>query len=241
MVERHIGLWMLWCGLIRRLGSRGAKVTRKDGFYLKVGKRLFDLVLTVPGFFLISPALAAIALLIKIIQRGPVFFNQIRPGDRGDPFKLYKFCTMADFRDANGELLPDATRLTPFGRWLRSTSIDELPEVWNVLKGDMSLVGPRPLLMQYLERYTPEQARRHKVQPGMTGWAQVNGRNAISWEEKFKLDVWYVDNQTFWLDIKIILMTVKKVFFREGISAEGVATMPEFNPQITQISADLKR
>jgi sugar transferase EpsL len=131
--------------------------------YLKVGKRLFDLVLAVPGFFLISPALAAIALLIKIIQRGPVFFNQIRPGYRGDSFKLYKFCTMADFRDANGALLPDAMRLTPFGRWLRSTSIDELPEVWNVLKGDMSLVGPRPLLMQYLERYSPEQARRDEV------------------------------------------------------------------------------
>jgi lipopolysaccharide/colanic/teichoic acid biosynthesis glycosyltransferase len=141
---------------------------------------------------------------------------------------MIKFRTMTDARDANGELLPDSIRLTSFGKFLRSSSLDELPGLWNVLKGDMSLVGPRPLLMEYLPRYTPQQARRHAVRPGITGWAQVNGRNAISWNQKFKLDVWYVDNQSFWLDLKILLLTVKKVFVREGISAEGEATMPKF-------------
>jgi lipopolysaccharide/colanic/teichoic acid biosynthesis glycosyltransferase len=141
---------------------------------------------------------------------------------------MIKFRSMTDAHDANGELLPDSIRLTTFGKFLRASSLDELPELWNVLKGDMSLVGPRPLLMEYLPRYTPEQARRHEVRPGITGWAQVNGRNAISWEEKFKLDVWYVDNQSFWLDLKILVLTVKKVFVREGISAKGEATMPKF-------------
>jgi lipopolysaccharide/colanic/teichoic acid biosynthesis glycosyltransferase len=161
----------------------------------------------------------------------PVFFVHIRPGLRGRPFKMYKFRTMLDLRDANGNLLPDEQRLTRIGRILRATSFDELPEFWNVLKGDMSLVGPRPLLMEYLERYTPEQARRHDVKPGVTGWAQVNGRNAITWEEKFKLDVWYVDNWNNWLDFKILFLTVLKVLRREGISANNHATMPVFMGQ----------
>lgn len=158
----------------------------------------------------------------------PVFFTQIRPGLKGASFKMVKFRTMTDERGPDGKLLPDAQRLPAFGRWLRATSLDELPELWNVLKGEMSLVGPRPLLMQYLPLYSPEQARRHEVRPGVTGWAQVNGRNAISWEDKFKLDVWYVDNRSLWLDIKILWLTVKKVVVREGISADGEATMPAF-------------
>ena len=166
--------------------------------------------------------------LIKFKLGSPVFFSQVRPGLNGMPFKMFKFRTMTDARDANGDLLSDSERLTRFGSFLRSSSLDELPGLWNVLKGDMSLVGPRPLLIQYLDLYTPEQARRHEVRPGITGWAQVNGRNAISWEEKFKLDVWYVDNQSIWFDIKITLLTIKKVFFREGISAAGEATMPYF-------------
>ena len=158
----------------------------------------------------------------------PVLFTQTRPGLYGKPFRMIKFRSMTDARDANRELLPDAIRLTAFGKFLRASSLDELPGLWNVLKGDMSLVGPRPLLMEYLPLYTPEQARRHQARPGITGWAQINGRNAISWEEKFKLDVWYVDNQSFWLDLKILLLTIKKVFVREGISATGEATMPKF-------------
>lgn len=164
----------------------------------------------------------------------PVLFRQKRPGLNGKPFELLKFRTMRDERDENGGLLPDEKRLNGFGLFLRSSSLDELPELLNVLKGDMSLVGPRPLLMQYLERYTPEQARRHEVKPGITGWAQVNGRNALSWEEKFKLDVWYVDNMSLWFDIKIILLTIWKIIKREGISQPGHATAEEFNPQITQ-------
>jgi len=158
----------------------------------------------------------------------PIFFKQLRPGLKGNPFVIYKFRTMLDLRDENGNLFPDEKRLTTIGKFLRKTSLDELPELWNVLKGDMSLVGPRPLRMEYLDRYTPEQARRHEVKPGITGWAQVNGRNAISWEEKFKLDVWYVDNWNILLDIKIICLTILKVLKGEGISAEGHATMPEF-------------
>ena len=158
----------------------------------------------------------------------PVLFKQVRPGLRGRPFMMYKFRTMTDERDIQGRLLPDEQRLTKLGRFLRSTSLDELPELFNVLKGDMSLVGPRPLLMEYLPLYTPEQARRHEVRPGITGWAQVNGRNAISWEEKFRYDVWYVDNWSFWLDIKILWMTIVSVLKREGISAQGHVTMPPF-------------
>lgn len=160
--------------------------------------------------------------------RLPVFFRQVRPGRDGKPFEMVKFRTMLDAFDAAGNPLPDAQRMTPFGRLLRSTSLDELPELWNVLKGDMSLVGPRPLLMEYLPLYSPEQYRRHEMRPGVTGWAQVNGRNALGWEDKFKLDVWYVDNQSFWLDCKILFLTVKKVLVRDGISADGEVTMSKF-------------
>lgn len=191
-------------------------------------KRLLDLILTIPAFVLLSPVLIVTALLVRITLASPVLFRQLRPGFQGKPFELYKFRTMNNKCDQDGKLLPDAERLTKFGRLLRSTSIDELPELFNVLKGDMSLVGPRPLLMQYLDRYTLEQARRHEAKPGITGWAQVNGRNALTWEEKFKLDVWYVDNQSFWLDIKIIFMTIWKILKREGINQQGQATMEEF-------------
>ncbi|MDZ4161173.1 MAG: sugar transferase [Burkholderiales bacterium] len=191
-------------------------------------KRLFDFVLASVGLLLLAIPLL---LLVRKVRRelgSPVFFTQVRPGMHGKPFKMVKFRSMTSERGPDGHLLPDAVRLTPFGRWLRATSLDELPELWNVLKGDMSLVGPRPLLMEYLPLYSPEQARRHEVRPGITGWAQVNGRNAISWESKFKLDVWYVDNRTLWLDIKVLWQTVKKVVVRDGISAEGEATMPKF-------------
>ena len=191
-------------------------------------KRLLDLSTALFGLILLSPLIFILILLIRQKLGSPVFFTQVRPGLHGKPFKMIKFRTMTDARDADGNLLPDNIRLTAFGRFLRSTSLDELPELWNVLKGDMSLVGPRPLLMEYLPLYTPEQARRHQARPGITGWAQINGRNAISWEAKFKLDVWYVDNQSFWLDLKILALTIKKVFVREGISAEGEATMPKF-------------
>jgi sugar transferase EpsL len=197
-------------------------------FYHRVGKRLFDLLLAVPTLIVLSPLLTVLALLVRAKLGAPVLFRQTRPGLHGKPFTLYKFRTMTDARDAQGNLLPDAERLTPFGRFLRSTSLDELPELWNVLKGDMSLVGPRPLLMQYLDRYTPEQARRHEVRPGITGWAQVNGRNALSWDEKFRLDVWYVDNMSLWLDLRIVALTVWKILKREGISQPGQATMEEF-------------
>lgn len=184
----------------------------------------------------IGPIYIVIYLLIRFTMGKPLLFRQMRPGLNAQPFEMLKFRTMINARDANGRLLPDDQRMTALGMFLRSTSLDELPELFNVLKGEMSLVGPRPLLMKYLERYTPEQARRHEVKPGITGWAQVNGRNAISWEEKFKLDVWYVENWSLWLDIKILALTMWKVIKREGISAEGEATMGEFNPcpQITQ-------
>lgn len=191
-------------------------------------KRLFDIVLVLLAAPLWVPVLLLAALLVRLKLGSPVLFRQERPGWQGRPFPLLKFRTMTDARDAEGELLPDAERLTPFGRRLRSTSIDELPELLNVLRGEMSLVGPRPLLMRYLPRYTPEQARRHEARPGLTGWAQINGRNAISWEEKFRLDVWYVDHQSLALDVRILLSTLKKVIVREGISAAGDATMPEF-------------
>lgn len=192
------------------------------------GKRLFDLVLTIPALAFLSPVLTIIALLVRVRLGSPVLFRQQRPGLHGRPFTLLKFRTMTDARDANGDLLPDEQRLPPFGQFLRRTSLDELPELINVLRGDMSLVGPRPLLMQYLDRYTPDQMRRHEVRPGITGWAQINGRNALSWEEKFALDVWYVDHLSLWLDLKITLLTMWKVLRREGISQEGFATMPEF-------------
>jgi len=194
----------------------------------KVMKRGMDICGALLGLAVAAPLFFFIALLVKLDSPGPVLFRQQRPGLWGEPFIIYKFRTMWDARDEHGSLLPDEQRLTKLGRFLRSTSIDELPELYNVLKGDMSLVGPRPLLMEYLDRYTPEQARRHEVKPGITGWAQVNGRNAISWEEKFKLDVWYVDNWSLNLDVKILWLTIIKVLRQEGISSSGCATMPEF-------------
>lgn len=197
-------------------------------------KRLFDVASSLAAIVLLLPLYGILAIVVSLRLGTPFLYSQARPGLGGKPFYLYKFRTMTEERDANGITLPDDERLTPFGRWLRSTSLDELPSLWNVLKGEMSLVGPRPLLMEYVPLYNAEQARRHEVKPGITGWAQVNGRNAISWEDKFRLDVWYVDHQSFWLDIKIILLTVKKVFFRHGISAEGTATMPKFTGSSTQ-------
>jgi sugar transferase EpsL len=197
-------------------------------------KRVADIVGASVGIILLAPVMLAVALLVLLTMGRPVLFLQQRPGLRGKPFTLYKFRTMRDARSASGELLPDELRLTTFGKWLRSTSLDELPELFNVLKGEMSLVGPRPLLMEYLPRYSPEQARRHEVKPGITGWAQVNGRNALTWEEKFRMDVWYVDHWNLWLDVKILLLTIWKVLKREGISAEGSATMPVFTGNTTQ-------
>ena len=191
-------------------------------------KRCFDLLLAIPAFVALSPVMAGVGLLVRWRLGRPVLFRQQRPGWHARPFCLLKFRTMTDARDHRGELLPDAQRLTALGRFLRATSLDELPTLWNVIRGDMSLVGPRPLLMEYLDRYTPEQARRHEVRPGITGWAQVNGRNAISWEEKFALDVWYVDHQSLRLDMLIILRTIWKVLRREGISSPSHATMPRF-------------
>ncbi len=191
-------------------------------------KRTFDISVIVLSSIIMVPIIILLILIIYIKHSGHVFFTQTRPGLNGQPFKMVKFRTMTDDRNKDGTLLSDAERLTPFGRWLRASSLDELPELWNVLRGEMSLVGPRPLLMEYLPLYTTEQVRRHDMRPGITGWAQVNGRNAISWEEKFKLDAWYVDNQSFWLDIKILWLTVKKVLMRDGISAEGEATMSKF-------------
>jgi lipopolysaccharide/colanic/teichoic acid biosynthesis glycosyltransferase len=191
-------------------------------------KRLFDIFISFTALFLLSPVIFITAILISLKLGKPVLFCQVRPGYNGQPFKMLKFRSMLDALDDDGQPLPDEQRLTHFGKLLRSTSLDELPGLINVLKGDMSLVGPRPLLIDYLPLYSKEQARRHEVRPGITGWAQVNGRNAISWEDKFKLDVWYVDNRTFWLDIKILFLTIKKVFVREGISAEGEATMSKF-------------
>lgn len=191
-------------------------------------KRLFDFFCALVGLILFSLVIGVTALLIRSKLGSPVIFKQQRPGLHGKPFFVYKFRTMTDERDEQGELLPDSVRLTRFGQMLRKLSLDELPQLFNVLKGDISLVGPRPLLMEYLELYTPEQARRHEVRPGITGWAQVNGRNAISWEEKFKLDVWYVDHQSFWLDLKILFITVAKVFKSEGISQQGHVTIEKF-------------
>lgn len=191
-------------------------------------KRIFDFLVALGAIIFLSTVLIVVAWQIRRKLGSPVLFKQVRPGLHGQPFKMIKFRTMRDALDAQGNPLPDSERMTPFGNFLRSASLDELPELWNVLKGEMSLVGPRPLLMEYLPLYSPEQARRHEVRPGVTGWAQINGRNSLSWDEKFKLDVWYVDHQSLWLDLKILLLTVKKVFVREGISAVGEATMPRF-------------
>lgn len=191
-------------------------------------KRLFDIVAALCGLLLLSPVVVIVAWQIRRKLGSPVLFRQVRPGLHGKPFEMIKFRTMRDGVDVAGNPLPDFARMTPFGSFLRSSSLDELPELWNVLRGDMSLVGPRPLLMEYLPLYSPEQYRRHEALPGVTGWAQVNGRNALSWGEKFKLDIWYVDNRSFWLDLKIIVLTIKKVVVRDGISAEGEATMAKF-------------
>jgi lipopolysaccharide/colanic/teichoic acid biosynthesis glycosyltransferase len=197
-------------------------------------KLLLDRFLALIGLFVLFPLLFILIVLVYFRHGLPIFFKQQRPGLKGIPFTIYKFRTMTNERDADGNLLADAERLTRLGRFMRSTSLDELPELFNVLKGDMSLVGPRPLLTQYLDRYTPEQARRHEVRPGITGWAQINGRNAITWEEKFAFDVWYVDHCSLWLDVKIIFLTVWKVLRREGISQQGQATMSEFVGKQTQ-------
>lgn len=191
-------------------------------------KRTLDVTIAFGALILLSPIMIVVTILVRSKLGTPILFKQTRPGLNGKPFEMVKFRSMKDAVDANGNLLPDDERMTPFGDKLRSSSLDELPGLWNVLKGDMSLVGPRPLLVQYLPLYNKEQARRHDVRPGITGWAQINGRNAISWEDKFALDVWYVDNRTFLLDMKILFLTVKKVFIKEGISAEGEATMPAF-------------
>jgi len=191
-------------------------------------KRLIDIIGSLIGLTISSPLIIIISIIIYLTMGKPIFFRQVRPGLNGKPFVIYKFRTMLDLRDENGNLLPDEKRITTIGKFLRSTTLDELPEFWNVLKGDMSLVGPRPLLMEYLDRYTSEQARRHEVKPGMTGWAQINGRNAISWEEKFKFDVWYVDNWNILLDLKIIFLTILKVLKREGINQPGKATVDYF-------------
>nr|WP_315853303.1 sugar transferase [Alteromonas oceanisediminis] len=191
-------------------------------------KRWFDLVVSLTALVVLMPVIVTLCLLVAIKLGRPILFKQIRPGLHGKPFYLLKFRSMTDARDASGELKPDSERLSSFGQKLRSTSVDELPSLLNVLKGDLSLVGPRPLLMDYLPLYSTEQSRRHEVKPGITGWAQVNGRNALSWDEKFALDVWYVENRTFWLDIKILFMTINKVFKRDGINQAGEATMTRF-------------
>ena len=195
-------------------------------------KRTFDLVAVLAAAPLWVPLVGIIALLVRAKLGSPVFFRQKRPGLHGAVFEVIKFRTMRDDRDATGRLLPDAERLTAFGRWLRASSLDELPELWNVLRGEMSLVGPRPLLVEYLPRYSARQARRHEVRPGLTGLTQINGRNALTWEDKFEWDVRYVETRSFWLDLKILMRTLKTVFFREGISAAGDATMPEFKPSL---------
>jgi lipopolysaccharide/colanic/teichoic acid biosynthesis glycosyltransferase len=191
-------------------------------------QRYFDVIFSCIALGVLAVPFVLIGVLIRFNFGSPVLFRQVRAGQFGKAFEMVKFRTMTDERDGAGVLLPDSVRLTPFGNWLRSTSLDELPSLLNVLKGEMSLVGPRPLLVEYVPLYSPMQARRHEVRPGITGWAQVNGRNALTWERKFELDVWYVDNRSFWLNLKILLMTVRKVFLREGISAAGEATMPFF-------------
>lgn len=194
----------------------------------RVLKRIVDVLGASIGILLTAPLMLVIAGLLRFTCGSPVLFRQLRPGLHGKIFMVYKFCTMSNLEDDRGNKLPDEERITPIGRFLRSTSLDELPTLFNVFKGEMSLVGPRPLLMEYLARYTPRQARRHEIKPGITGWTQVKGRNALTWEEKFELDVWYVDNWNLWLDFKILLLTLVKVLRQEGISAEGHATMPEF-------------
>jgi sugar transferase EpsL len=209
-----------------------------NNFYRCRGKRILDVFLTILALFLLFPLLLLSAKLVQVRFGSAILVRQQRPGLNGRPFTIYKFRTMLDVYDPSGNLLPDSERIDWYGWFLRSTSIDELPELFNVIKGEMSIVGPRPLLMRYLNRYTPEQSRRHQVKPGITGLAQINGRNAITWEEKFKLDIWYVDNQSLWLDLKIIALTILKIVKREGINQPGQATVEEFNPQIKRINID---
>jgi lipopolysaccharide/colanic/teichoic acid biosynthesis glycosyltransferase len=197
--------------------------------YKRIGKRLFDVLLTIPALTVVALLMGLIAFFVRIKLGRPIIFRQERPGLNGELFTLFKFRTMTDSRDSQGKLLPDAERLTSFGRFLRITSLDELPELFNVLRGDMSLVGPRPLLIQYLDLYTPDQARRHEVKPGITGMTQVSGRNTLTWAQKFAFDMWYVDNMKLWLDVKILAMTVWKILKREGISQPGQATMEKFH------------
>ncbi len=197
---------------------------------IPIAKRVLDVILAILGALLLSPLLLVISLLVWIAYGRPVIFRQKRAGYRGEPFRIYKFRTMTDTRDDNAMLLPDEQRLTPLGKFLRASSLDELPELINVLRGEMSIVGPRPLFVRYLERYSPEQARRHAVLPGITGWAQVNGRNALAWEDKFTLDVWYVDHWSFWLDLRIIFLSIIKTIRQEGINQPGQATAEEFMP-----------
>jgi len=204
-------------------------------------KRLLDVLIAGFALLVLCIPLLLLLLLVRMKLGTPALFSQLRPGRHGRPFRMYKLRSMTDARDADGELLPDSERLTRFGRFLRSTSLDELPELWNVLKGEMSLVGPRPLLMEYLPLYSAEQARRHEVRPGLTGWAQVNGRNALDWEDRFRLDVWYVDNQTMSLDLRILWLTLRKVFAREGISAAGEATMTRFTGSRSQDASSVAR
>ena len=199
-----------------------------NAFYPGFGKRALDVVVASVLLFVLSPVLAVVSVLVRVKLGSPVLFRQQRPGRDAVPFELLKFRTMSDERDSSGDLLPDAARLGSFGRFLRASSLDELPELWNVMTGDMSLVGPRPLLMEYLSRYSLEQARRHELRPGLTGWAQVNGRNAVSWTDRFAMDIWYVDHASFALDLRILGKTIAAVFRREGIAAEGEATMPPF-------------
>lgn len=207
-----------------------------------MAKRIFDFMVSVLALLLLSPVMITLWILVLSFFGAPAIFAQQRPGLNGRPFLMRKFRTMTDARDSSGQLLPDAERLTRFGRFLRASSLDELPELWNVVCGDMSLVGPRPLLMEYLPLYSPEQARRHEVRPGITGWAQVNGRNAISWEDKFRYDVWYVDNRNIFLDLKILFLTVKKVLIKEGISQSGQATAQKFAGSAdTHVNPDSRR
>ncbi len=208
--------------------ARAGGVAARPGIYARGGKRLFDLAAAGAALVVLSPLLAVTALMVRRQFGAPVLFRQPRPGLHGAAFTIYKFRTMTRERDAAGNLLPDAARLTRVGRWLRAASLDELPELVNVLRGDMSLVGPRPLLMHYLARYTPAQMRRHDVRPGITGWAQVNGRNGLTWEEKFELDVWYVDHVSLWLDMRILARTVAQVLRRQDINQPGSATAQEF-------------
>ena len=213
----------------RRAGAGGTgRKPGRGGFYGRAGKRLLDIALASSALIVLLPLMAVVGLLVLAALGRPVFFRQLRPGLRSRPFTVYKFRTMRESASRDGAPVPDAERLTRLGRILRATSLDELPTLWNVIRGDMSLVGPRPLLVEYLPRYTAEQARRHEVRPGITGWAQVNGRNAISWERKFDFDVWYVENASFWLDLNIIWLTLWRVLRREGISSAGSATAARF-------------